>query len=70
LAAFAPPLPDPRSEKPIKVKGSAPSVGLVIAWLLTLALLGGGVGVAWLKKAEIIAFEPRLAKIYKLLDLN
>ena len=70
MAEFAPPLPDPRAGKPMKVKGGAPSLGLVMAWLLTFAVNGGGIGVAWLMKAQIIAFEPRLAKIYKLLDLN
>jgi predicted Zn finger-like uncharacterized protein len=70
LAEFAPPLPDPRAAKPIKVKGGAPSLGLVFAWLFTLAILGGGVGVAWLKKTEIIAFWPPASRIYKLLDLN
>ncbi len=70
LAEFAPPLPDPRTAKPMKVKGGAPSLGLVMAWLLTLAVIGGGLSTAWLMKAEIIAFEPRLARVYKLLDLN
>lgn len=70
LAEFAPPLPDPRAAKPMKVKGGAPSLGLVIGWLFTFAVIGGGIGAAWLMKAQIIAFEPRLAKVYKLLDLN
>lgn len=71
LAEFVAPLvPDGRKPRDMPVPGGPPRVGLVIAWLLTVAVLAGGVGAAWLKKAEIVAAWPPAARIYKLLDLD
>lgn len=69
LADQVPPIEAPK-RKEAKVPGSAPGLGVVIAWLFTAAIIAAGVGVLWLKRAEVVSFWPPARRLYILLGLD
>jgi predicted Zn finger-like uncharacterized protein len=70
LADHAPPIVPPKPRKTAKVPGSAPSLGVVIAWLLTAALIAAAIGVLWLKRAQVVSFFPPARRLYVLFGLD
>lgn len=70
LADAAPPLKAPRERPVMRVPGGPPSVGLVIGWLLSAAVVVALIGAAWLKRPEIVAAWPPAKRLYTLFGLD
>ena len=70
LAGQAEPRPGAKARRAAKGPGGPPGVGVVIAWLVTAAILAAGVGVVWLKRPEIVALWPPAQRLFKLLGLD
>lgn len=71
LADQAPPIVTKSTKRrEPKVPGSAPGLGIVIAWLFTAAIIAAGIGVLWLKRAEVVSFWPPARRLYILFGLD
>jgi predicted Zn finger-like uncharacterized protein len=65
--------PSPRAEPAVPLAAPPPSrngsVAAVLAWAVSLALVGGGILAAYAWRAPIIAAWPPSARLYQLLGL-
>ncbi len=58
-----------RGGKAARGGGKASLIGLTMAWLVLLALLGAGGAYAWFERAKVVALWPPAEEIYALLHL-
>jgi predicted Zn finger-like uncharacterized protein len=63
-----PPWPPPRDEPPLAApEARGGGLALAAAWLVSLALVAGGLAALWIWRAEVSAFWPPAARLFALL---